>query len=219
MSEKRRFPVEEKFMNKKVSDTLYGYLQSVSTMDGDKNRIVYKSKFSPSVVQEYFGIDELTGKYRFQRIAVTRAMRVLIQYGYVRESKIVGLQGNLVNVYELPYDEKQIFQYIPLETLKYLLDACNPHVIKLYVYFLNGYHNFGDEFEFTDKRLLNDCFGVKSNTNKRTNETLKNRLDILKRLGLIDWCEYVKIYNGTKIKTKRLLFVNKYVMPLTNNVK
>lgn len=214
MSEKRRFPVEERFMNKKVSDMLYGYLQSISYIDSDV-RFVYKSHYSPTAIQEYFGVNE-KGEYNFQRLAITRAMRVLIQYGYVREMKVQGLQGNFVRAYELPYNEKQIFQYIPLETLKYLLDACNPNVIKLYVYFLNGFNNFGNEFEFTDKRLLSDCFGVKSSTNKRTNDSLKNRMDILKRLGLIDWCEYVKTYNGKKIKTKRLLNVNKYVT-LTEN--
>ena len=210
MKKKRRFPVEEKFMNKKVSDMLYGYLQSISYVGENDVRFVYKSHFSPTKVQEYFGVDE-KGEYRFQRLAITRALRVLIQYGYVREITVQGLKGNMVKAYELPYDEEKIFQYIPLETLKYLLDTCNPHVIKLYIYFLNGYNNFGTNFEFTDKRLLNECFGVKSNTNKKTNDTLKNRLDILKKLGLIDWCEYTKSYNGTKIKTKRLLYVNKYV--------
>lgn len=210
MSEKRRFPIEEKFMSKNVSDMLYGYLQSISYVS-DGVRFVYKSSYSPSAIQEYFGIND-DGKYNFQRLAVTRAMRVLIQYGYVREIKIQGVKGNLVSAYELPYDEKQLFQYIPLTTLKYLLDTCNSHVIKLYIYFLNGYNNFGNSFEFTNKKLLNDCFGLKSNRNVSTNKTLQNRLDILKTLGLIDWCEYVKVYNGKKIKTKRLLYVRKYVV-------
>ena len=129
MSEKRRFPVEEKFMNKKVSDMLYGYLQSISYVGENDVRFVYKSHFSPTKVQEYFGVDE-KGEYRFQRLAITRALRVLIQYGYVRETAIQGLKGNVVKAYELPYDEEKIFQYIPLETLKYLLDTCNPNVIK-----------------------------------------------------------------------------------------
>ena len=41
MSEKRRFPVEEKFMNKKVSDMLYGYLQSISYVGENDVRFVY----------------------------------------------------------------------------------------------------------------------------------------------------------------------------------
>lgn len=210
MSEKRRFPMEEKFMNKKISDMLYGYLQSISYLGKDDVRFVYKYHFSPTIVQEHFGVDTL-GEYVFHRIAVTRALRVLIQYGYVRETVVEDKDGKGAKVYELPYNEKQTFQYIPLETLKYLINACNPHVIKLYIYFLNGFNNFGNNFEFNDKRLLNDCFGVKSNTNKNTNDVLKIRLDVLKKLGLIDWCEYTKIYNGKRIKTKRLIFVSKYV--------
>ena len=218
MSEKRRFPVEEKFMNKKVSDMLYGYLQSISTTkpneetDDDKSmtRIVYKTDYSHTNVQNHFGVDE-NGKYVFQRLAVTRAMRVLIQFGYVRERKIRGKKGNFVEVYELPYNEQNTFQYIPLETLRFLLNTCNPNVIKLYIYFLNSYNNFGDEFEFTNKRLLKDCFGLVSNSNKKANDELKDRLQMLKDLNLVGWCEYVKVYKNKRIPTKRLLYVNKHI--------
>ncbi|NLM62886.1 MAG: hypothetical protein GX190_01045 [Mollicutes bacterium] len=211
MNEKRAIPVEDKFMNRKISDILYGYLQSISYLDkSGKTRFVYKDHYSPSIIQEYFGIDE-NGRYKFQRLAITRAMRVLIEFGYVREITVEGLKGNYVKAYELPFNVDSIFQIIPLETLKYLLDASNSNVIKIYVYLLNKYNCFGDKFEFTNKHLLNKCFGVKSNTNSLTNKSLANRLDFLKKLGLIDWCEYVKVYNGKKIKTKRLKFVNKYI--------
>lgn len=215
-NKKRRFSIEEKFMKgdkniskSKPSDVLYGYLQMISTFrKEDQIRFIYKKNYSHINVQEHFGIDE-NGKYNFERKAVARAFKVLEQYGYIRESRVVGLKGNDVPIYELPYDDDKLFQYIQLDTLRYMLNTCNPNVIKIYIFLKYKYFCFKDKFEFTDKMLLNECFGLSSNTNKKTNDELKDRLDILKKLGLIDWYEYSKtLDNGIVTPIKRLKFVN-----------
>lgn len=218
-NEKRRIPMEDNFMkgNKEISkskpnDILYAYLQMISTTDGkDKKvekRFVYKKDYSHVNVQEHFGVDE-NGNYIFPKKNVERAIRVLIQYGYVKETKIQGLKGNLVPIYELPYDVNEIFQYIDLDTLKFMLRTCNPNIIKLYIFFKYKYFCFGNEFIFTDKMLLQECFGLSSNTNKKANDELKDRLKMLKILGLIDWCEFTIMNSqGKPMPQKRLLFVN-----------
>lgn len=219
MSKRRRFPMEDNFMkgNKEISkskpnDVLYGYLQMISNYrTEDKIRFVYKSEYSHVKVEEHFGVDE-NGKPLFPRKNAERAMRVLVQYGYVREIKISGLRGNLVSAYALPYDVEKPFQYIETETLKYMLNTCNPNVIKMYIYLKHKYFCFKTKFEFTDKMLLRECFGLSSNTNKKTNDELKNRLDILKKLGLIDWCEFTVINrNGKPMPQKRLTYFSDYI--------
>lgn len=231
-SEKRRFPMEDNFMkgNKKISrskpnDMLYGYLQMISTTDGKisnvskkvERRFIYKSDYSHVKVEEYFGYDD-KGKPVFSRKNVERAMRVLKQYGYVRETKVIGLKGNIVKAYELPYNVDEIFQYIDLDTLQFMLRTCNPNVIKLYIFFKYKYFCFGNEFIFTQKMLLEECFGLSSNTrNKIVVDELKDRLKILKLLGLIDWCEFTMINNeGKPVPRKKLLFVNDKVKSIEN---
>ncbi|MGL4989640.1 MAG: hypothetical protein ACRC57_00525 [Sarcina sp.] len=198
----------------KPNDILYGYLQMMSTTDGkDKNiekRFLYKKNYSHSQVEEHFGYDE-NGKPYFPRKNAERAFKVLIQYGYVVESEIIGLKNSNDKIYELPYNVDEVFQYIELETLKFMLRTCNPNVIKLYIFFKYKYFCFGNEFVFTDKMLLNECFGVSSNTNKKTNDELKDRLKMLRILGLIDWCEFTIINkDGKPVPQKRLtLFSDK----------
>ena len=212
----RRFPLEDNFMkgNKEISkskpnDVLYGYLQMISTFDENtKTRFIYKENYSHVQVQEYFGYDN-DGKPVFPRKSIERAFRVLEQYGYIRETKIIGLKGNYVNAYELPYNVDSLFQYIDMETLKYLLRTCNPNVIKIYIYLKYKYFCFGNKFIFTQKMLLKECFGLSSFKNKNSMDEVKDRLDILQRLGLVDWCEFTIINdNGKPVPQKRLLIVN-----------
>ena len=216
MQQKRRIPMEEKFMkgdkniNKsKPNDVLYGYLQMISYVDNDGRRFIYKKDYSHSGVEKYFGYDE-TGKANFSKKNAERAFRVLVQYGYIKETKVVGLKGNLVKAYELPYDVDKLFQYIDLETLKFLLDGAHPNVIKLYIFFKYKFYCFGDKFVFTQKMLLEECFGLSEHTRNKCNvETLQNRMKLLKLLGLIDWCEYtIMTDDGIQIPQKRLLSVS-----------
>ena len=217
---KRRFPMEDNFMkgNKhintsKPNDILYGYLQMISNYREEDNvRFVYKTDYSHTDVQNHFGVDE-NGKYVFPRKNVERAMRVLIQYGYVRETKVQGLQGNLVSVYELPYNVEKPFQYIELHTLRFLLNTCNPNVIKLYIFFKYKYFCFGTNFTFTQKMLIEECFGLSANTrNKKVIQALNDRLEILKALKLIDWCEFVTVTDsGKPVPRKRLTYFSDIV--------
>ena len=216
MAEKRRIPMEEKFMKgdkniskSKPNDVLYGYLQMISYIDNDGRRFVYKKDYSHSGVEKHFGYDE-NGRAHFPKKNIERAFRVLVQYGYIREIKVVGLKGNLVKAYELPYDVNKLFQYIDLETLKFLLDVVNPNVIKVYIFLKYKYFCFGDKFIFTKQMLLEECFGLSSTTKHKSNmERLGNIMKGLKILGLIDWCEYyITNDKGHKIPKRRLLFVS-----------
>lgn len=213
-NELRRFPMEDDFMkgNKNISkskpnDVLYAYLQMISNFrEEDKIRFIYKSNYSHASVEEYFGYDE-NGKPLFPRKNAERAMKVLKQYGYVRETKIQSLKNNYVSIYELPYDVEKPFQYIKLETLKYLLNTCHPNVIKMYIFFKYKHFCFGDKFVFTYKMLIEEVFGLTSNTNAKTNLEIKHLLTCLKNNGLIDYCEYyIQNSEGRPSKQHRLTY-------------
>lgn len=216
--EKRRFPIENNFMkgNKNINkskpnDILYGYLQMVSTYrEEEKIRFIYKKNYTHSEVEKYFGYDN-NGKPYFPRKNVERAFKVLLQYGYVKEIQITGLKGNLVKAYELPYNVNEVFQYVEFDTLKFMLRTCNPNIIKLYIFFKYKYFCFGDKFIFTQKLLLEECFGLNSRNRSAVDE-LKDKLKMLKLLGLIDWVDFTIINDmGKPVPQKRLLFVNNKV--------
>lgn len=198
-TERRRFPRTEKFIKgdkaittRKPGDVLYGYLQSISYVedvheDKSKNRrFVYKSDYKPSKVSEFFG-----GEY--PTATIKRDFKTLKLLGFVRDIKVIGLQGNMVNAYELPYDKDDPYQWITLDTLKHLLAGANHSVIKLYVYLKYKHFCFEKSggFNFSKKMVLNDVFGVKSDKNTKIRETVDIRLNVLIRLGLIEIKKYV----------------------------
>lgn len=232
--EKRRFPLEETFMkgdkrvNKsKPSDMLYGYLQMISTTnnkDGSKDeniiRFVYKKNYSNKKVEDHFGYRD-DGKPWFPQRNVQRAMRALIQFGYVRESLIENLEGRgHSKIYELPYNVDEMFQYINLDTLQFMLRTCNPNVLKLYIYFKYKHFCHGTEFIFTEKILLKECFGLTSFKNKVARDELRDRLKMLRLLGLIDYCEFVlQNSKGLPIPVKRLTFLSDTIKEIDKNKK
>lgn len=227
--EQRRIPLDSNFINGKEkskvkpSDMLYGYLQMLSTTDSkdeygeskqiDK-RFVYKSDYKHTDVVEYFGKD-LADKDLFPVKDVQRAFKLLKDLGFIKEDKIRGLKGNIVKIYELPYindGAKYPYKLIPLDTLEYLLDGCNHNVIKLYAYILRGFDMYKFNFEFTDKLLLKEVFGFSSNTNARINKQLHNRLDVLKKLGLVSFYKYYKqLDNGHSMPVYKLIGVKYYI--------
>ena len=214
MSTLRRIPIDSNFMKgninisrSKPNDVLYGYLQLVSTYcKTTQRRFIYTSTYSHVKVEQYFGNSE-NGKPRFPRKNVERAFKVLLDYGYISKSKIVGLKGNVVNIYELPYKEDEPFQYIELDILEKIVKECSLNLLKLYIYLKQSYNNFNTPL-FTYKLLLKECFALASSKNKKSMDELKNKLNILKQLDLIKYCEFSMINEtGKPVPYKRLIDV------------
>ena len=66
---------------------------------------------------------------------------------------------------------------------------------------------------FTQKMLIEECFGLSANTrNKKVIQALNDRLEILKALKLIDWCEFVTVTDsGKPVPKKRLTYFSDIV--------
>lgn len=214
MSALRRIPTNSSFMKgdinisrSKPNDILYGYLQLISTYcKTTRRRFIYTSSYSHVKVEQYFGERE-DGKPRFPRKNVERAFKVLLDYGYINRSKIVGLKGNVVDIYELPYKEDEPFQYVELDVLEKIVKECSLNLLKLYIYFKQSYNNTNSHL-FTYKLLLKECFALASSKNKKSMDELKNKLNILKQLNLIKYCEFSMINEaGKPVPYKRLIDV------------
>ena len=117
-------------------------------------------------------------------------------------------------IYELPKISEYNF-YIPLDTLKYLINTTNEDVIKIYVYLGQLKKCMGKESYFTKSKLLvlmgyktTALDGVKASTNKRDWERINNILDMLEdKLKLIE-CK--KVYEPYKNGTVEKIYYNLY---------
>lgn len=193
----KRIPMTKEFNRKSVNDWLYGYLQSVSTIDGEKRTIVYKDKINLS---ELALIAPKNEKNRPpSKSKMSRDFNKLIALGFVSEIKVIGVKGNVVDVYELPYDKQELYKLIPLDTLSYLLDVCTINVIKIYIYLLNKYQwkiKENDYYRFSLGELIKECLGMKSTTNGRDYILVQNCLDALIKFGLINISKDYTRING-----------------------
>lgn len=194
----RRLPSGEGFMdNKNFNDLIYAYLQAVSYRDPNKkDRYVWKRDFIKRDVAKILKINFRTFQRRFD---------YLVENGYVIVKD---------EVYELPKISEYNF-YIPLDTLKYLINTTNEDVIKIYVYLGQLKKCMGKEAYFTKSKLLvlmgyktTASDGVKASTNKRDWERINNILDMLEdKLKLIE-CK--KVYEPYKNGTTEKIYYNLY---------
>lgn len=203
----RRFSIEDNFMkNKKVNDILYGYLQSVSHLDKEGKRFVYKDKVNFSNIEKVLDNG-------MKRVTLSRNFKFLLETGFVDKGQTVDLYGNLVHVYFLPYEEESLYQMINIDTLDYLVKGTNANVIKVYSYLLNKYNwktKENSKYIFTKKEILEKVGS--STTNQRDYDKVNVILDVLIKLKLIEierfYCENK---NGVPTPKIRLLKVNETI--------
>jgi hypothetical protein len=200
--QKRRIPLDKKFMTKKINDILYGYLQVKSTLNTETNmRYIKKDDVNFTEIEEDL-------KYTFKRRTLVNHLSNLINYGFIGESEMIDTYGESIKVYTFPYNTDSIYKLIPIETLRYLVDTANPSVIAIYVYLLNKWEWKGNKYIFTEAELIKNCLGVTSTSNSRDYIRVNNVLTCLVNNGLI---EYKKVYSkkdGVPVKKKKLLKVS-----------
>ena len=209
--ELRYFPLGGRMMkDKKVNDNIYGYLQSISYLNKDGERFIYKSDVSPTKIERYFknceGIEISLSTIK-RNLTLFKSKKV----GLLVEGKTMDNYNKEVEVYFLPMIEDEPYKLIPLETLKYLVDTSNGNVIKTYVYLLNKY-GWKSDYEFTKRELIENIGFNPQSTSKgkgKVNyEMMDNILLCLKNNGLIEYVEYYGTTdNGKPTPKHKLTFV------------
>ena len=197
--------------DKKVNDNIYGYLQSISYLNKDGERFIYKSDVSPTKIERYFKSCE------GMEISLSTVKRNLTLFkskkvGLLVEGKTMDNYNREVDVYFLPMIEDEPYKLIPLETLKYLVDTSNGNVIKTYVYLLNKY-GWKRDYTFTKGELIE---GIGYNPNSRDKEgryvsyeMMDNILLCLVNNGLLEYEEFYELNNEGKPTPKhRIKVVN-----------
>ena len=199
--QRRRIPLKEEFMRKKINDILYGYLQIKSTLNVKTNvRYIKKSDVNFAEIER-----DLKGVYKSRTLA--NNLKNLIYYGFIGEDTMFDTYGNKIKVYTFPYDVNDIYKLIPLDTLIFLVDTATPSVIATYAYLLNKWE-WKHQYIFTEAELIKNCLGIKSATHSRDYERINNVLLCLHLLGLIDFKSKTIYRNNTAIKCQILINVS-----------
>lgn len=197
--EKRMIPLTDEFMkDKKLYDKVWGYLQSISYLTKDNQRIVYKTKQSTStaihkaVAVEIGKTPKGNPKYDISAKTIDNTLKLYKALGMVTDGIAKDKDGIEVKVYFLSQKFER-YKLIPLDTLRILLNATNNNTIKVYVYLLDRYEYKAltkEKYNFTLKELC----GAIGYSEDRGREIVKDILFVLQKLGLI---EYRETYNTT----------------------
>ena len=187
--------------DKKVDYNLYGHLQALSYLK-DGKRFVYAVDATPSQLLAMTPVDG-AGKKITSLATIKRVMKFFKDSGLITEGKVEDLSGKEVKCFWLNEDENY-FQFIQLDTLRFLCNTTNSNVIKTYAYLLNKSFYF-EGYTFTKKELL-DAIGYSSKD--KGQQLMDDILLGLSKFGLIKFesC-YERNYDGNPVPKMRLLEV------------
>ena len=186
--------------DKKVDYNLYGHLQAMSYLK-DGKRFVYAVDATPSKLLDMTPTED--GKKITSLATIKRVMKFFKDSGLITEGKVEDLAGKEVKCFWLNEDENY-FQFIQLDTLRFLCNTTNSNVIKTYAYLLNKSFYF-EGYTFTKKELL-DAIGYSSKD--KGQQLMDDILLGLSKFGLIKFesC-YERNYDGNPVPKMRLLEV------------
>ena len=181
--------------DKKFNDILYAYLQSISYRDPNKeDRYVWKNDCKREDLAKALKMNLSTLKRKFNH---------LVSNGYIVEKE---------DTFELPKVSQWNF-FIPVETLKFLIDTTNEDIITVYAYLGQLKNQMKDKAYYTESKLLillgyktklrtkdeNGNQMYRASTNSRDWERINNIIKALKLFGLLTTVEKKEIYNGKEV--------------------
>lgn len=215
-NQKRVLPLDEICIQDKAVDyKLFSMLQNLSDIN-----LVTKTRYAPKEHPEYGTLtrqrlldlyNERCEDTKEQMSLKTLSNRLTLfkSIGMITEEFTLNRQQQRIPAYILE-ENYETFQYIPLETLKYLADTASSSVIKIYAYLLNKHifkQKSGEYYSFTLGELAKQI-GLKDNNNGNT-RIVKNCLNSLLSVNLIKFADYYELTeDGNPSPRMRLLEAN-----------
>ena len=208
LDRKRRFSLEDNFMNYSVDDILFGAMYYLATFHPTK-RVFYltKKKFTQNknIIKKACDVSTQT---------LNNHLKKLLEHGLIQEQEIKS--GDVAYPsYTFSYKYKEKYQLIDNEMLWYIVTTRSQQAIKLYIYLLDKYNwkkSTGENYVFTNAELL-EAIGYSTNSsNQKANSVVNNVLESYLREGVIKYetfYEEITLPNGKTVPSprKRLTFV------------
>lgn len=216
MSKQQRIlPLGKKYMaNKSVDYKLYSMFQSMSYLTKDRMRFVYKNhktygNLTQKRINELYNMACRNEKEKVGLSTIQKKMRLFKSIGMISEEYVIDMFGKRVKAFIL-LENFEIFQYVPLETLRYLGNTASSDVIKIYAYLLDKYlykYRMGERYSFTLAELATEI--GKPDYNNGNTTRVKDCLNSLVNSNLIKFTRYYqKTSSGVPTPRLRLIKVN-----------
>lgn len=191
---KRKFTLNEKFMNNKTNDILYAYLRSISTTKPTGNKEEQWQEYLPKPLytkDKRIIADLCNCSIR----ALERHYNKLIDTGLIKEQTE---KDTTIILFPLCYKDK--YSLIDKELLKYLVFTRNKQCIKIYLYLLHQYncreqYNCGS-YNFTIQEIKK-VLGY-SETTKSCDDIIKSILQSLHNENIIRFTTYYQKQEDNK---------------------
>ena len=202
MTQRRLLPLDKKCMEDRAVDyKLYSFFQNNYLYDSLDRRYVPKDhpvhgNLTRATLLKIYNERCPDAADRISLKTLSRKMILFKSIGMISEGTVINKQGVEVRAY-IVLENYEFFQYIPLETLVYLVDTASSTVIKLYAVLLNRFlwkERSGGKYTFTFAELA-ESVGLKDNNNGNT-RIISNCLNSLVSVNLIEYKDY---YQTTKI--------------------
>lgn len=192
MSEtKRKFSLDDDFMNFKTNDLLYGFMRSLSTAEPTGE----KSEKGKEIYQEYLPIK--TFKKQRKLIAsicncsvktIDNHVKAMIEAGLIEEGVAIGKTDKKdyeYDSYRFPASEKEKnFKIVDQELIRYLVNTRNSQAIRIFLYLLNKYQ-WKKDYIFT-RNEIREALGYAPST-VSCYSLINDCLASFKAEGLIDF--------------------------------
>lgn len=216
---KRRFSLEQNFMNYTIDDILFGAMYYFATFHPTQ-RILYLTKKNFTKYR-----NDIKNLCNVSTQTLNNHLKKLIEKGLIQEAEITSGEVKYPS-YTFPHKpEGEKYQLIDNEMLWYICSTRNQHAVKIYVYLLNKYmwkREVNETYIFTMKELIEAIGYANGSNNAVANSIVKNILESFLREGVIRYEDYYEervLLNGTTVPVpqKRLLFVasSKKELPAT----
>lgn len=213
--QKRLLPLDDTCIkDKKVDYKLFSLLQTMSYINS--NRIRYVPKQHPEYgsitrerLLELYNSMCSEPKEQISLRTIKTKLTLFKGIGMIEESKVLNNTGEEVSAFVL-LENYDIYQLIPLETLRFLSNTVNSDVIKTYAYLLNKHiwkQKTSEYYSFTLQEIAL-AIGLESGYNGATKK-IKDCLHLLRCIDLIHYVEYYdKTADGMPTPRMRLTEAN-----------
>jgi hypothetical protein len=167
--------------DKNYCDLVYAWFQCKSEWDGDNRVVPYK-------MATFVTIGEETG---MDRRSASKYVKQLLKIGLLEEN-------DDSKTYVLKTLQSSSAMLVPFTTLRQLVNSLNRNSVNLFVYLLNRYLGNGETSFIVTHKELKSRIGLATTTTSN-NIVINDILDILRRLGLIEYELQQVEYDKTNI--------------------
>ena len=168
---------------KDYCDLLYAWLQCNSERDNVQGalRKIHKSKIKWAAIERDFTRKTLEGTEE-----KTMGRKTIAKYFKHLEDKGLVTFSEEDDYYYLPVLERSEANLIEYHTLEKLMNVLQKNSISIYIYLFNRYYANSMSSYIATMKQIKDFIGIASSTTSN-NVIIDDTLDILKRLGLLDY--------------------------------